>query len=464
MRNGGGDEHRRQRVLLTLGVLAADAAALSVALLAAHRLASVRSIWYAPVTFPVPLWLVVPIAIALFAMGRLYVLDELFEGSVEYGRIVYGCTLAALSVIVLGFWGKFLVDVAPSRTLIVLVWLFSLVTVGGTRFALRRLVRFLRRRGHLTSRAVIVGLGASGLAFARHFEEIRHSGIKVVGFIDDFLPPGTLVTRDLKVLGPPSALDAILEETRVREVIIVPTATAWESFQELMRRVSSMNGYTVRLAPGSRDLLATTLRAHQLASIPMLTVERARITGLDRILKSALDYAVTLLLLPYAIPAVILAACVFWGSGTRPFQRLRIIGREGVPFSTFVLTAEGPNALTQRIAKRMGVHRLPQLLSVLLGRMSIVGPRPIPLGERRDHTLWLPSLLTVNPGLIGGWTVRPASSREDEMDQSLFYIRNYTIWFDVEMLFRTALRILSANGREGTKEGVAPRERAAVHR
>ena len=465
MPKGPADDRKRQRLLLTFGVLVTDVSALAIALVAAHRLASARSIWHAPVTFPPALWLIIPIAIALFALGRLYVLNELLEGSVEYGRVVYGCTLAALSLIILGFWGKFLDQVAPSRTLSVLVWGLSILTVGGGRFAIRRAVRFLRRRGHLVSRAVIVGLGSSGLAFARHFEQARHSGVKVVGFVDDFLPPGTPVLGDLRVLGPPSALDHILEQTGAHEVIVVPTATAWESFQELIRRMSSMNGYTVRLAPGSRDLLATTLRAHQLTSIPMLTVERVRITGLDRILKSALDYGIALFLLPCAVLLVLVSAAALRASGTRPFRRVRIVGREDHPVTTFVLNADDGSSRVQRTISRLRVDRLPQLLSVLLGRMSLVGPRPIPVEQRLAYTTWLPSLLTVRPGLTGAWSVRPAASFDEEMELSLFYIRNYTIWFDVEVLFRAALRLMSGKkGSDERREDISLRERVPVHR
>jgi lipopolysaccharide/colanic/teichoic acid biosynthesis glycosyltransferase len=458
------DERKRQRFFLTLGILTVDVAALTIALIAAHRLASAKAVWYAPVTFPPTLWLVVPIAIVLFAVGRLYILDELLEGSIEYGRVVYGCTLAALSVIVLGFWGKFLEEVAPSRTLIVLVWALSVVAVGSGRFAIRRVVRLLRRRGHLTSRAVIVGLGASGLAFARHFEQIKHSGVKVVGFVDDFLAPGTPVLGDLKVLGPPSALDRILEETRAHEVLIVPTATAWESFQDLTRRISSMNGYTIRLAPGSRDLLATTMRAQNIAFIPMLTVERVRITGLDRLLKSALDYGATLLVLPAAGLVVTLAAVALKLAGREPFRRVRLVGREGISFTAFVLNVDEDSSRMSRLLVRLGLDRLPQLASVLGGHMSLVGPRPIPVEQRSRYALWLPSLLTVRPGLTGQWSVRPAAGLDEEMELSLFYIRNYTIWLDLEVVFRAAIRLLSRSGRDEPREERAVRERVPVPR
>jgi lipopolysaccharide/colanic/teichoic acid biosynthesis glycosyltransferase len=416
------------------------------------------------VTFPPTLWLVVPIAVALFAIGRLYVLDEVLEGSIEYGRVIYGCTLASLSVIILGFWGKFLKDVAPSRTLIVLVWALSVIAVGSGRFALRRIVRFLRRRGYFVSRAVIVGLGASGLMLARHFEQVRHSGVKVVGFVDDFLAPGTLVLNDLKVLGAPSEMDRILEETAAHEVIIVPTAIAWESFQDLTRRMSTMNGCTVRLAPGSRDLLATTMRAHQLASIPMLTVERVRITGLDRILKSVMDYSISLFLLPFSATLVLIGAAALQVSGIRPFRRVRLLGREGRTFTALMLNAAGGLSRAQRIILRLGIDRLPLFASVLLGRMSLVGPRPIRDEERPSYAPWLPSLLTVRPGLTGPWSVHTAASLAEEMELSLFYIRNYTIWLDVEVLFRAALRLMSGSGRSERKEETALGERVPVPR
>jgi lipopolysaccharide/colanic/teichoic acid biosynthesis glycosyltransferase len=113
---------------------------------------------------------------------------------------------------------------------------------------------------------------------------------------------------------------------------------------------------------------------------------------------------------------------------------------------------------------RLGIDRLPLFASVLLGRMSLVGPRPIQVEERPSYTLWLPSLLTVRPGLTGPWSVHPAASLTEEMELSLFYIRNYTIWLDIEVLFRAALKLMSGNGRRDGKEETALRERVPVPR
>lgn len=460
------DERTRHRAVLTAALLGTDVSALAVALVVAHGIAASWSIWYAPPAFPPSLWLLIPIAIALFVLGRLYVLDELLEGPIEYGRVINGCTLASFSLIVLGFWGKGLDALAPSRTLIALVWILSMVTVGGGRFAARRVVRFLRRRGYLVTRAVMVGLGASGMAFARHFEQARHAGIQIVGFVDDFLAPGTPVTDRLKVLGSPSALLTILAQTGAHEVIIVPTALAWESFQNLIRQVTSLNGHVVRLAPGSRDLLATSMRAHRVGFIPMLTVERVRIIGFDRALKSMLDYGIALLALPLVTPVILLAAAFLRASGVHPFVRIWFLGREAAVFTTAVLNTSKAPGRVGALIRRLALERLPQLVNVLFGQMSIVGPRPVPAGRRGDHGPWLHGLLTVKPGLTGTWAVRPPMSLEDEMELSLFYIRNYTIWLDLEVLVRVALRRLTAwRGKSQAPKEEAPlRERVAVHR
>ncbi len=258
-------------------------------------------------------------------------------------------------------------------------------------------------------------------------------------------------------------------QERDQGMVTLANAPVWDPlrseprFQDLIRRVSSLNGYIIRLAPGSRDLLATTMRAHNLAFIPMLTVERVRITGLDRILKTALDYGIAALLLAFTAPAILSLAAALRASGVRPFRLVRLVGREGDNFSSPTFNIGDLRYPVQRVIKRLGMERLPQLVSVLLGRMSIVGPRPVPADRRQHYAAWLPSLLTVKPGLTGTWAVRSTASLDEEMELSLFYIRNYTIWLDVEVLLRSTLRLVSTNGSRESEEGASLRERVPVH-
>ena len=448
----------RQRTALIAALVGLDAAAVAIALITAHRVASVFPVGRNPGPFPPSMLLMVPVAIALFALGKLYVLDEIMEGSVEYGRVVNGCTLASLSLVMLAFGAK-AGELAPSRALIALVWAASILLVGSDRFLARRVVRFLRRRGILVSRAVIVGLGTAGLAYAKQFEQMPAAGIKVVGFVDDFLPPGTPVVDGLRVLGPPSALPAILSAEDAQEVIIVPTAMAWESFQQLIRQVAGMNGHVIRLAPGSRDLLTTHMKVHQLGFIPMMTVERVRIVGFDRVLKAAMDYVMAGVGLVLALPFIALAAAALRASGQRALlRRLPYVGPRGTVLTTFLLDTSGLSGRPAAFARFLGLERAPQMMSVLRGQMSIVGPQPISPDQRQTREPWLHALLAVKPGLTGMWAFRRSAPLDDEMEQSLFYIRNYTIWRDLEVLFRSALRRFELRA-ERDKAGTGPTER-----
>lgn len=439
---------KAQRRLLILGLIVLDAFAVALAVILADWWASVQKGGpYGAGSVPLVLVATIPTAIGLFALNRLYLVDELLEGPVEYGRIVYGCTLTAFSLSVLGFWGKGFTDSGPSRSFVALLWLFSFLAVGADRFVVRRIVRALRRRGYLVSRALIVGLGAPGISIAHHFRELKDGGIRVMGFIDDFLSPGTPVVDGLKVLGPPSALPRVLRETGASEVIVLPTAMAWESFQDLIRTASNLNGHAIRLAPGFQDILATNVRVHQFGFMPLLTIERVRITGLDAILKRIMDYGTAIALTPLALPIVAISAYALAVSGVRPFIAVRVIGRGGVGFTTRLLNTSPPRTRVQRVIHELGVDRLPQLFNVFRGEMSIVGPRPVPYDDRDRYERWIPNLLTVKPGITGPWAVHALpESLDDEMRMNLFYIRNYTIWLDLEIAARSIRRLLIRPG------------------
>jgi lipopolysaccharide/colanic/teichoic acid biosynthesis glycosyltransferase len=451
-----------QRRLLIFALMTLDALAVALAVVLADWWVSVQKGGpHGARSLPLVLGITIPAAIGLFALNRLYLLDELLEGPVEYGRVVYGCTLMAFSLGIFDFWGRGLADAGPSRRFVAILWLLSLLAVGADRFMARRIVRALRRRGHLMSRALIVGLGALGISIAHHFRDVKNAGIQVVGFIDDFLPPGTPVTDGLKVLGPPSALPRILQETGASEMIVVPTAMAWESFQDLIRSASNLNGHAIRMAPGFRDILATNVRVHQFGLLPLLTIERVRITGLDAVLKRIMDYGTAILLTPLALPVIGVSALALARAGIPPFRTVHVIGRGGMAFSTHLLNTGDLSHGVQRLIHHLGVDCLPQLFNVFRGEMSIVGPRPVICDQRHHYERWIPNLLTVKPGITGPWALRPPQSLEDEMQLNLFYIRNYSIWLDLEIAARFLRRMVrrpTPGGQERPSQQAAEME------
>jgi lipopolysaccharide/colanic/teichoic acid biosynthesis glycosyltransferase len=454
---------RTQRVLLA-GLLLLDSVAVAVALATARWLVSEQHSSWAGMALP---WLAsVPVVVAIFGLHRLYVLDELLEGPTEYGRVVYASTVSTLGLIVLGFWTQ-PANVVSSRKLAALVWVLLILAVGVARFLLRRVVRAVRRRGGLTSRAIVVGVGSAGLSLARHFADFKHAGVKIVGFVDDFLPVGTPVTDGLKVLGSPSSLAQAVEETGADEVIVVPPAMAWESFRELLHGRLNLNGTAIRVLPAVRDVMAANVRLHERGFLPFLTLERFRIAGVDAALKGAMDYALALGALPVVLPAIGVAAAALLVTGVRPFRPVRMVGRGGTTFRALLLDTGSPGGTqntVQRWLYRLGLDRLPLVLHVLRGQMSVVGPRPIPVAQRAVYEWWMPHLLMVKPGLTGMWALWDGPvSVDEEMRANLFYVRNYTIWLDLELLVRSVLRLVGSRWVHPATEGGAARGRVAVH-
>ena len=418
----------RGRFLLLASLLAADALGLGLALWAAYGLVFGRPDPGPDYAFAILLGL--PPGLLSFAALRLYDLETVLEDSQEYATVATGCTYGVLLLIVLStlFTGA---DLAL-RWLFA-GWVLSVLAVCAGRFFMRRVVRAMRRRGHLMASALVVGADEQGRTIARQLRAEVDSGLRVLGFVDDFLPRGTPVQDGLTVLGHPGVLPTLVDDLRVAEIVVVPGAMAWESFQQILEQMTLGGGPRIRLSPGYYDLLATTPRVAHRNFVPLFVVDSARLSGFDALLKAVLDYGLGLVVTVLTLPLVLGLLAVRVGSGPALVAEhyLGIGGRSFVG-RTLATHPDGWLAVT-------GLYRLPLLWAVLRGHMSLVGPQPIRLAAREHYGRWLPSLASVKPGVTGPWAVVPVAGLEEEMRAVLYYIRNWTIWLDLQVLVQTVL-------------------------
>lgn len=430
---------RRGRFLLALSLLAGDALGVVVALALAHQAVVARGPLregYWQVTL-----LAAPAYLAVFSFLRLYDLETVLEDSQEYATVATGCSYGALVTAlaggVFGFRDLMLSWVFAS-------WLLSILFVGLARFSMRRVVRAMRRAGHLLASALIVGADEQGRAIARQFSSVEDSGLRVLGFVDDFLPAGTPVQDGLTVLGHPDRLAALAREHHAGEIVVVPGALAWESFKEILEEMLLEQGPRFRFSPGYYDLLATTPRVAHRNFVPLIIPGSVRLSGFDALLKAGVDYGLGLASAALSLPLLGLLGLALRLSRSGPvLESLQFVGVGARPFRTAGFRAAlGDPSAVARWLERTGLYRLPMLWSVLQGRMSLVGPRPIPAAAREEYRRWLPSLSTVRPGVTGPWAVVPVASLEEEMRAALYYIRNWTIWLDLQILTQTVIVIL----------------------
>jgi lipopolysaccharide/colanic/teichoic acid biosynthesis glycosyltransferase len=376
--------------------------------------------------------IVVPALLILLWLEGLYDLDHILAGTREYSQIVHAVTYGVLIALAASYFagGGPLV----SRTWLLLVWVLGIGCVGLGRFTVRRFVRNLRRHGRLRTRVAIVGASSFGVAIAQQLRASKNEGLDVVGFLDEYLPLGQRLLEDVAVVGRPS--DLLLEPPiqLAHEYILVPQALPFERQESISYLMMSRHGYTLRIAVSSSDLLTHGVVVSERGSVPLITLRRARLGGLDVLLKEGLDRIVAALALAALSPVAL--AAVVWAYLRGP-QRLlspyAIYGTERRPTTLWVFDS--------RVTTRLPLRGLPALLGVLTGQLSLVGPRPT-VRQVGDLTAPAASLVAVKPGLTGPWRLSgPHASLEDQAIHDLTYVRNYTIWEDVRILWESVRRL-----------------------
>jgi len=467
------------RHLFMVGLAAGDAAALGAAFALAYLIRFKAGIplvqtpphsvaFYSSVAFwTIPAWL------SLFALYRLYDWYHVFAGLQEYGGVMSACTSGVIVVIVVSFLDK---GLYISRGWLLLVWVLAILAVTTSRFIARRLLRLLRSRGSLVSPTVIVGANEEGRALAEQLLGDPCSGTRLIGFVDGELPAGVAVVGGLRVLGGLSELEQIVRSGEASEVVVAMTALPREGLLDLYRRLGYLRGIEIRLSSGLFEILTTGVRVQQINYVPLITPQRVRITGIDACLKAALDYLGAALGLVLLSPLLLaLALLVRLDSPGPALHRRLVLGRGGRRFGAFKFRTMVANAdevlaanpelcaafrqghklkadprVTRlgRFLRRTSLDELPQLVNVLRGEMSLVGPRMIAPDEVARYGKWQLNLLTVKPGITGPWQVQGRSDLpyEERVRLSMHYIRNYTIWLDLAILLRTVTAVLRGSG------------------
>ena len=403
-----------------------------------------------------PLWLL------MFAAMGLYNHDNLMGGLTEYKQVIKACTAGTIIVILVSFMWREDFQVV-SRGWLIFSWLFACMLVGASRFTVRHAGYRLRRRGWLTDRVLIVGANEQGIAMAEQWTQSPTSGMKVVGFLDDFKPMGTPVVEDLEVVGRPRQLKAQARKHNATEIVLVSNAMAWETFEEVIASASDSDPYTLRLSPGFYEIMASGVAVTNKTFVPLFTMQNDRLVGAEALMKAAFDFGMGMMLLILALPLMaLIAVSLKLSDRERPvFIRHRTIGHGGQRFDMYKFRSSSdleqpqaaateqeptPSRLEQWLY-RTEIDKLPQLFNVVAGQMSLVGPRPQVVGNNDRDPRTVRYQQALKPGATGPWAVSSFWISDDEVRNDTHYVRNWTPWLDLQILFQTLMLTVSGCAR-----------------
>ncbi|MGI9602457.1 MAG: sugar transferase [Acidimicrobiales bacterium] len=416
------------------------------------------------------LFLSLPIWPVLFTNQSLYKARFISRGVDEGWRIIKAVAAALVAIAVLSIMTKS----ELARTWFIIAFPTVVLLVGVERIFARVMFARSRQRGRMLRRVVIVGRNDEGHLVRDMLDKDLSHGYRVAGFVEDYLDHGSGRSQS-ELLGDPEQTMEVVRNTDSVGVIVAATAIDVGTSNRLIRTLTE-NGIHVELSSTLCDIAADRLTIRPLGRFPMVYIEPIRRHGWRAVAKRLFDLttATTMLLLTLPIQAVAMLAIKMTSPGPVFFKQQRV-GRDGRLFwvyklRTMVVGAEellenvrhlneatGPlfkikedPRITSagRVLRKMSIDELPQLINVMKGEMSLVGPRPALPEEAAE---WEPSLfnrLRVQPGITGMWQVngRADAGEGDYGQLDLYYVDNWTLYTDISILVRTVPAVLLQKG------------------
>jgi exopolysaccharide biosynthesis polyprenyl glycosylphosphotransferase len=420
------------------------------------------------ISIVVPLWLIT------FAGVGLYQRTNLLGGTSEYALVLKATSIGVFLLVVAGFLDPTFII---ARGWVIMSWGLSFLFISVGRFLLRRVVYSARLRGYFNSKALIVGANDEGLSLANQLIEWPTSGLNLIGFVDKKLPVGTVLPDGLPVIGSLDHLDKVIQTYEVEEIILATSSISTrDKMLEIFQRYGSSDQVNLRLSSGLYEIITTGLTVSEIAYVPLVYVNKVRLTGTDKLIKLALDYGLTIPALLFLWPLFLVIAIIVKLDSPGPaFHRRQVMGVNGNKFCAlkFRTMYENGNEILEsnqelkleleqkhklrndprvtrvgHVLRKYSLDELPQLINVLFHEMSLVGPRMISPEEMANYNRWGINLLTVKPGITGLWQVSGRSdiSYEERVRLDMHYIRNWSIWLDLQLLIRTIPAVLKSRG------------------
>lgn len=355
-----------------------------------------------------------------------------------------------------------------SRLVIFSAALLNVVTLSGWRYFKRRWILRRAVQGIGVSRILIVGSGRIGKALAHWFQENPHLGYLVCGFLD------SEPSADRQVLGTMSDLHRIALTHFVDELFITLPAD-----RELVKNIvveARELGLGLKLVPDLYDGFGWKVPIHMIGGFPVMDLLWQPIPAVGLMTKRFLDVILACAALVITAPLFAVIAILIKADSRGPvFYASDRVGRKGRRFKchkfrTMVVNADSQKEKLRsanerngpffklandprvtrmgRWLRRSSLDELPQLVNVLKGEMSLVGPRPHPIDDYELYSIEHLRRLDVSPGLTGLWqvTARKDPSFETNMSLDLEYIENWSLGLDFKILLKTVPAVFRAEG------------------
>jgi exopolysaccharide biosynthesis polyprenyl glycosylphosphotransferase len=407
------------------------------------------------------IWLIIYLTISIYD-GKKYlrVVDE-------FGALTLGVLIASVSSAGILYFSFREVSRALFALFVLLTYLLSL----GWRALARLFFRVQKPLPAKVRRVLVVGSGPVGQRVATQLQSTDLQNMVFAGFIDDSRDP----QYSHLLIGRTDEVKDLVLLHQISDVVIALPYSAYARLGELVQRLEELP-VNVWVALGFFDLALYRTAIEDFAGIPMLDLRASAIDDYQRMIKRAFDLVFGLFGFLLALPLLVLISLAIWLEDGRPIlfhqKRAGENGRvfEMLKFRTMIRDAEKLRSQVEhvdengnlihkakddprvtrigRFLRRFSLDELPQIFNIISGTMSLVGPRPEMPYLVDKYQPWQRKRFAVPPGLTGWWQINGRSDRPMHLhtEDDLYYIQNYSIFLDIQILIRTVWVVLIGRG------------------
>ena len=350
-----------------------------------------------------------------------------------------------------------------ARSMLVIFGVVNIMLETLMRNIIRYILHFIRKKGYNKKYLLLVGYSKSAEEYIRRIRLNPHWGYEVCGILDDRVPAGTLL-RGVKVLGRIANLDVILPENKIMEIAITLPLDEYSKLERIVEKCEK-SGVHTQFIPDYNRVIPSRPIMEDVEGLPVINIRNVPLTATEnRFVKRTMDIVGSILMLIIFSPIFLASAIAVKVSSKGPvIYRQERVGLHNSKFIMYKFrtmelqkeseekkgwTTQNDPRVTKvgRVLRRTSMDELPQLINILKGDMSIVGPRP----ERPQFVAQfkeeIPRYMVkhqVRPGLTG-WAqvngLRGDTSIKDRIKFDIYYIENWSVLFDIRIMFMTVFR------------------------
>ncbi len=411
-------------------------------------------------TYFFALYFIVPGYLAIYATLNLYKPKRMTSWLREVADIIRANVVGGMIFLVVLYLIK---QPNFSRSLIFFFALLNVIFMALYRFLVRRTLSYIRKKGHNSKQVVIVGYSRACEQYIDRILVNPQWGYEIRGILDDEVPAGTYY-KGIQVLGRIDNLEVVLPQNKLDEIAIALPLKNYSRLEEIVG-ICEKSGVHTKFIPDYNAVIPSRPYTEDLSGLPVINIRRVPLTStFNWYIKRAVDIVGSLVAIIIFSPIMIISAIIikFKGDGPVFFVQERV-GLHNKPFKMYKFrtmveqkpeeeekewtTKNDPRVTGYgKFLRKTSIDETPQFFNILKGDMSLIGPRPERPQFVEQFKEEIPRYMIkhqVRPGLTGWAQVhgyRGDTSIRKRIEYDIYYIENWTIWLDVEIILLTFLK------------------------